>query len=183
MRSFLVLWSLLSLAILAAAQDKWVPPGNYAQPFIPRVSTPVAGPEALATPSLPLNSFLPSEGATNATAGNIAGAANSTLSIVSGGPALIFHRISWYGPGIRRPADAAVSPPASQSRPRQDWGAAVWQSGYGVAQLTAGSRASPKARRVYGNADIARTAERQGFMRMGNAVVRSDRGSLLVSAQ
>src|SRR5271167_1136627 len=83
MRSLKTLSMILLLSGLAAAQttviggtaSNWVPAyGVYAAPFVPLVTTP----------SVTLATVSPSAvGASNATFGNVAGATNATLSIVS----------------------------------------------------------------------------------------------------
>ncbi|HMH01563.1 MAG TPA: hypothetical protein VK555_09125, partial [Terriglobales bacterium] len=85
MRQLLIFCLAIILPALAAGQAtvisgytvNWVPPGTYAQPFVPLLSTP----------SMSFESISPSPvGATNATAGNVAGATNATLSVSPAGP-------------------------------------------------------------------------------------------------
>ena len=68
------LWVLLLSCGLAMSQGEWVPPGTYAQPFVSRISTPSAAPESILPPFLSLDSPSLTVGATNAGAGNVAGA-------------------------------------------------------------------------------------------------------------
>jgi hypothetical protein len=103
MRRFALLCTLLAGAVLASAQNggqsitpgyagNWESPGMYAQPNVPLVSTP-----SVSLDATPVSAV----GARNATAGNVAGATNSTLSIVSqpaNGP---FAALAWYGSGQR----------------------------------------------------------------------------------
>src|SRR5438105_3211145 len=85
----------------AWGQGDFVPPGTYAQPSAPRLTTPSASPEAVGTPSLSLDSPSSIAGASNATAGNIAGAANSTLSVDSTGSGVQVNQPLWYSPGVQ----------------------------------------------------------------------------------
>jgi hypothetical protein len=101
MRQVIFLWVVLLSCGLAMSQGDWVPPGTYAQPFVSRISTPSAAPESIPTPFLSLHSPSPATGATNATFGNVAGAAASTLSVVSSGPGVQFNRPLWYASGAK----------------------------------------------------------------------------------
>ena len=74
MRQVILLWVLLLSCGLAMSQGEWVPPGTYAQPFVSRISTPSAAPESILPPFLSLDSPSLTVGATNAGAGNVAGA-------------------------------------------------------------------------------------------------------------
>src|ERR1700730_18734100 len=98
MRSLKHLCWVLLLSGLAAAQatvmggsaSNWVPAyGVYAAPFVPLVTTP----------SVTLATVSPSAaGASNATFGNLAGATNATLSIVTQPPVGVYTEPVWYGP-------------------------------------------------------------------------------------
>ncbi len=55
MRQLLAVCVLLLCCGFASAQDAWTYPGQYAEPSAPRLSTPVASPGALPTPSLALD--------------------------------------------------------------------------------------------------------------------------------
>jgi len=55
MRLLFALCVLLLCCGFASAQDAWTYPGQYAEPFAPRLSTPVASPGALPTPFLTLD--------------------------------------------------------------------------------------------------------------------------------
>ncbi len=92
----------LSLVLLltgfAAAQattiggyaSNWAPPyGVYAAPFVPLVVTPEVSLEAVSPASV---------GASNATFGNVAGARNSTLEIMTPPPVGVYTVPVWYGP-------------------------------------------------------------------------------------
>src|SRR5437588_347302 len=89
MRRLLIAFCFVALCGLASAQvtvisgyaSNWTPgysvyqtPGAYAAPFVPLVTTP----------SVSIETGLPMQiGASNATAGNVAGATNATISIVA----------------------------------------------------------------------------------------------------
>jgi hypothetical protein len=102
MRRFALLCTLFVGAVLASAQNdghatsisvhagNWEPPGVYALPNVPLVSTP-----SVSLDAAPVSVV----GASDATAGNVSGATNSTLSVVSqprNGP---FAPLAWYGSG------------------------------------------------------------------------------------
>jgi hypothetical protein len=173
MRQLIALWVVLLSCGLAMSQNGWVPPGNYARLSVPRISTPSASPESVLTPSLSLNSPSPAAGATNATAGNVAGAVDSTFSVLSSGSGVQFNQPLWYAPGVAlNPLPNAAGSPWEQlqaepsgERREFEFGAATFQSSYGVAQLAALSGARGKARRVYTNSDIARLNDSNGLIR------------------
>ncbi len=156
--------TLLLLCGLASGQTRWVPPGTYSEPFAPRLATPTAPPQALATPFLTLDS--PSL---------VAGASNETMNDATGS-SVHFNQPVWYAPGVQlSPAVAqlSVSPGQAQVSSRNmasreshgiELGAARFQSSYGAAQL-AGNRPGRKASRVFTNPDVARVNETNGMIR------------------
>jgi hypothetical protein len=102
MRKFALLCSLLAAGNLAFAQHSqavgnWQPPGVYAMPNVPLIRTP-----SVSLDAAPMSAV----GASNATAGNVAGATNSTLSSVSLPANRPFATLTWYRPG-ERPSNAA----------------------------------------------------------------------------
>jgi len=111
MRQLIPVWVVLLSCGLAMSQGDWTPLGNYAQPFVSRISTPSAAPGSIPPPFLSLKSPSLTAGATNATAGNVAGAATSTLSIVSSGSGVQFNQPLWYGPGVKFDPQAAYAEP------------------------------------------------------------------------
>ena len=170
MRSLSGFWMMLLLSGLAAAQADWNPPGNYAEPFVPRLATPSASFGAVMTPTLSLDSPPLVVGASDATAGNVAGAGNTTSSVVTTGQPVYFNRPLWYAPGVQpyegveefsSPAQTAASTPAPGGF---EFGAATFQSSYGVARLMA-ENARRKAIRVYTNPDVARVNDNNGLVR------------------
>jgi len=187
MRQFIGLWLMLLVCGFAMSQNDFVPPGTYAQPSAPRVTTPSAPPEAVGTPSLSLDSSSPTAGASNATAGNVAGAANSTLSVESTGPGVQVNQPLWYAPGVQlsgpsyQAATSSAQVKLSKKEgeislyPRQfDWGAATFQSSYGAAELAAMSGARQKATRVYTNPDVARVNDGNGIVKFRGKTERVD---------
>jgi hypothetical protein len=166
MRGLLIAFSLLALCGLASAQvtvisgyaSNWVPgysvyqtPGAYAAPFVPLVTTP----------SVSIETGLPTQiGASNATAGNVAGATNSTISIVAPNMSA--------APGVQSTPELA---PRSQSEPGTqnaavstsgfEFGAASFEGSIGASQLFA-SRQQQRPARTITNDDIARLNQQNG---------------------
>lgn len=131
--------------------------GVYAIPFVPRVITP----------SFTLETVSPSAvGASNATFGNVAGATNATLSIVTPPPVGVFSRPVWYGPNPDSPnaslplvVFAGAPREAEVERPGHapsEVGPASYQSTIGVATLNAAAGPGRKASRTYTNQDVDR---------------------------
>ena len=85
--------------VIGGTASNWAPAyGVYAAPFVPLVTTP----------SVTLATVSPSAvGASNATFGNVAGATNATLSIVSQPPVGVYTQPVWYGPSAETPAESA----------------------------------------------------------------------------
>jgi hypothetical protein len=147
MRQFFALGFVLLCCAFASAQDAWVYPGQYAEPSAPRLSTPIAYPDALSTPILTLD-----------TPPLAVGASNSTLQNATGSP-VYYNQPLMYGPGVQYVQASSV--PSAQSFPatsggkrRIDLGAATSQMDYGVAQL-AGIVPRKKAKKTYTNPDVA----------------------------
>jgi hypothetical protein len=169
MRLLSALWLLFLCCGMASGQDTWIPPGDYAQPFVPRVATPSVPPESLITPSLTLDAPAP-----------VAGASSNTGSAT--GSSVHFNRPVWYEPGVQFTSTfyESSNPPAqrpddfggpSRALRRFESGAATFQDSQGVAQL-AGDRARRKAVRVYTNPDVARLNDTNGTIRYGGKVER-----------
>jgi hypothetical protein len=169
MRSLLALTSALLVSAFAAAQatiisgyaSNWPPAyGVYAAPFVPLVNTP----------SATLGSgFQAQVGASNATAGNVAGATNATLSLAS--PAVVEPQGAIVGqaPPLS-PETASSQTEAAESRPNLrvgfEFGVASFQNNYGVAQLEAAARPKQTAR-VYTNQDVEQLNQNNGEVRYG----------------
>ena len=143
------------------------PPGVYAQPFVPRLSTP----------SMSFENVSPSPvGASNATAGNVAGATNATLSVFPAGA------VVQYPPTLAlEPANSLIgfqeepelntqtesqaeTTSSNEPRPLQ-LGLASFQASYGVAQLAATSRARQQAKHLYTNLDVERMNQMTGMVK------------------
>ena len=170
MRSLHGFWMILLFSGLAAAQAYWTAPGNYAEPFVPRLDTPSASFGAVMTPTLSLDTPPLVVGASDATPGNVAGAGNATSSVVTTEQPVYFNQPLWYAPGVQpyegveevsSPAETAVSAPPPGGF---EFGVATFQSSYGVAQLM---KAQRKANRVYRNPDVARVNDKNGTVRYG----------------
>ena len=139
----------------AAAQNDQVLPGTYAQPFAPRLATPSAPPEALATPSLTLDAPVLTVGA-------------STSMMSATGLPVSVNQPLWYAPGV--PFNTPVTTPSLSAAPTAssygiELGAAMFQSSYGVAQL-ASTISRGKAKRVYTNQDVASVNDTNGLIKL-----------------
>src|SRR5437016_11960802 len=142
MRRLLIAFCFVALCGLASAQvtvisgyaSNWAPgysiyqtPGAYAAPFVPLVTTP----------SVSIETGLPMQiGASNATAGNVAGATNATISIVAPNMSA--------SPGVQSTPEVGPRPesePSSQSvgvsTSGFELGAADFEDSVGAAHLLA----------------------------------------------
>jgi hypothetical protein len=166
MRSLNTLCMILLLSGLAAAQvviggtaGNWAPGyGVYAAPFVPLVTTP----------SVTLATVSPSAvGASNATFGNVAGATNATLSMVSQPPVGVYTQPVWYGPSANEETPAALISEATHGQRAHgfDVGVASFQSSEGAARLMASSTASRKASRTYTNQDVDQVNQKNGSVK------------------
>jgi hypothetical protein len=165
MRSLNTLCMVLLLSGLAAAQatviggtaSNWVPAyGVYAAPFVPLVTTP----------SVTLATVSPSAvGASNATFGNMAGATNATLSIVSQPPVGVYTEPVWYGPSaaLETPAESVSPGRPAQRAHAFDVGVATWQSSQSVTHLMAAG--TKKASRTYSNQDVDQVNQKNGTVK------------------
>ncbi len=167
MRGLLIAFCFLALCGLASAQvtvisgyaSNWAPgysvyqtPGAYAAPFVPLVTTP----------SVSIETGLPMQiGASNATAGNVAGATNATISIVAPNMSA--------SPGLQSAQEVVASrtesEPSTQSAGVStsgfELGAASFEDSVGAAQLLA-SRPQQRPVRTITNDDIARLNQQNG---------------------
>ena len=160
------------LSALAAAQvvtsgyvtDWTPPPGMYAAPFAPLVTTPTVN---LPTPSLQV-------GASNATAANATGATSTTASRNNSGPEAAFERPAWYGqtPLLEPAEEASTEAGTTTAGQRFELGAARFQAGYGVAQLAAEQGLHGRAQRIYTNDDIVRLDQQNGMVKAGEKTER-----------
>src|SRR5271169_6228851 len=144
--------------VIGGAASNWVPAyGVYAAPFVPLVTTP----------SVTLATVSPSgAGASNATFGNVAGATNATLSIVTQPPVGVYTEPVWYGPSAaaETPAESAYEGRPAQRSHALNLGSASWQSSESVSYLMA-NRAGNKASRSYGNQDIDQVNQKNGTVK------------------
>jgi hypothetical protein len=166
MRHLLALSVVLLGCVFASGQTRWIEPGTYSEPFSPRLSTPVASPQALPTPSLTLDSPSPVAGASNGT---------TSAAIDSG---VHVNQPLWYAPDVQfnQPLflDSKIASAQAQANfmeaeaqreeDRYESGAAVSEMSYGVAKLKSQGQ-GPKAGRVYTNADVARISEAAGTVK------------------
>jgi hypothetical protein len=132
-------------------------PGAYAGPFEPLV----------VTPSVSLEQYSPSPvGASNATAGNVAGAANSTLSLTAPLNGAVVSRAVWYGEAA--PESEVLMPHMHGWRERGSgagfgFGSAQLSNSVGLATLISegyGGPARVKAAKVYTNQDVDAAREK-----------------------
>jgi len=167
MRKLFALVVLLLCCGFMSAQDAWTYPGQYAAPFDPRLSTPIASPGALPTPFLTLN-----------TPPLTVGASNSTLENAAGSP-VYFNQPLVYQPGVQYKSPVQVSsgssaqtfPAISGGRNGIDLGAATFQMDYGVAQL-AGIAPRKRAKKTYTNPDVAGINEATNTIKFRGKVER-----------
>lgn len=139
------------------------PAGWYpATPFVPVVTTPM----------ISLQNFSPSPvGASNATAGNVAGATNSTLSIVAPAMSASYTVPVWYGYGTAAPIITVAAPPAAPAEAAR--AKAYFESGVarlgkrgGIADAVKVAKAQTKpAKRTYTNEDIDRINQQKGTVK------------------
>jgi len=146
--------------IIGGSAGNWAPGyGVYAAPFVPLVTTP----------SVTLATVSPSAaGASNATFGNVAGATDATLSIVSQPPVGVYTQPVWYGPSAA--AEETSAGPMSEARHGHrdhalDLGVASWQGNQSVAHLMASSTAGKKAARTYTNQDVDHVNQTNGTVK------------------
>lgn len=151
-------WAAAQATVIGGTANTWAPAyGVYAAPFVPLVTTP----------SVTLATVSPSAaGASNATFGNVAGASDATLSIVSQPPVGVYTQPVWYGPS------ATAETPQSMSEARHghiahafDVGAASWQSSLSVTNLMASSTGGKKAARTYTNQDVDQINQTNGTVK------------------
>ena len=158
MRPLVSLLVVVCCCIFAAAQSDQAFPGTYAQPFSPRLTTPSAPPEALATPSLTLDTPVLT-----------VGASTSTMSATS--LPVYVNQPLWYAPGVRfsAPSTSAAPTTTGASGHGIELGAAMFQSSYGAAQLV-GTGVRAKAKRVYTNQDVASVNDSNGLIKFRGKV-------------
>jgi hypothetical protein len=167
MRVVNIVCLVLLLSGLAAAQatviggtaSNWVPAyGVYAAPFVPLVTTP----------SVTLATVSPSgTGASNATFGNVAGASNTTLSIVTQPPVGVYTEPVWYGPSaaVETPGESVSEVRRSPRAQAFNIGSATWQSSQSVGYLMANRSGGNKASRSFSNQDVDNVNQKNGTVK------------------
>src|SRR5581483_1651611 len=158
MRQMTIFCTLVLLCGFAAAQatviggyaGNWPPAyGVYAAPFVPLV----------VTPSVSLSTFSPSPaGASNATGNLVAGATNSTLSMVNTPPQTVLTVPTWYGPTPSQVIAGVAQTEVASEPARHGHGFAVgsasFQIDHGAAELAGLSKPGGKAQRSFTNQSI-----------------------------
>jgi len=145
--------------LIGGSASNWAPAyGVYAAPFVPLVTTP----------SVTLATVSPSAaGASNATFGNVAGATDATLSMVSQPPVGVYTQPVWYGPSATAeiPMQSASEARSSQRAHAFDVGVASWPSSVSVTNLMASSTGGKKAARTYTNQDVDQVNQTNGTVK------------------
>lgn len=157
--------------VIGGTAGNWAPPyGVYAAPFVPLVVTPEVSLETVSPSSV---------GASNATFGNVAGARNSTLEIVTQPPVGVYTVPVFYGPKPGEHHGAAMEMHREiememrggmrehegmheEHMRHGEVGVTSWQSSHSVKQLMASAAPVKKASRTYTNADIDRFNQSTG---------------------
>ena len=179
MRRFTVLGVALFLSSLALGQTPMVHAGYYGSgPFVPLVTTP----------SVSLQTVSPSPvGATNATTGLIAGAADSTLSLVNGNTSSVYTQAVWYSGGgapmLSSPAVSLAAKPLHRGEMRgearterrehehAETGLRGWTYFASAAETTspveasAAAKSGRKATRTITNQDIDQENQKTGMVK------------------
>ena len=165
MRQVVILCAVLALASLAVGQTVVI--SGYASNWVPGTAAPVPFVPLLTTPTVSLDPVNLAVGASNATAGNVAGAVNSTLSINSNGPGAQFAQPVWSNSSSFAQMQPEAAPVAGAVGGGQgfQWGVASFQDSYGVAQLLAMSRPAKRASKTYTNPDVARLNSSNGLVK------------------
>jgi hypothetical protein len=137
-------------SVISGYASNWL----YGFPFVPLVTTP----------SVAIETGMPTQvGASNATAGNVAGASNSTLSLLPAG----------NEPGPKPPAAEQSANPQEQNAGAAapahrglELGVASFESSKGIARLVAARPQGPPAR-TFTDQDIQRLNEKTGQVEYG----------------
>jgi hypothetical protein len=145
--------------VIGGTASNWAPVyGVYAAPLVPLVTTP----------SVTLATVSPSAvGASNATFGNVAGATDATLSVVSQPPVGVYTQPVWYGPSAAGETPMESMPEARHAQRAHafDVGVASWQSSESVTHLMASSSGAKKAARTYTNQDVDQVNQKNGTVK------------------
>jgi hypothetical protein len=134
--------------VIGGYASTWVaPPGAYAVPLMPLVTTPSI---EFAPPPLEV-------GASSATAGNRVGATSSDLAVETPSPYSPITRLLAPEMMLSSPTREAGAGPSQNGS--LDLGAATFQSDYGVAQLAKNLGPRRRAAKTYTNDDLHRLQE------------------------
>lgn len=177
MRTLPVLCAILLFSVLAFSQN--IGRGHYPYgwgPYVPLITTP----------SVSFQTISPNPvGATNATGGLIAGATNSTLSMVSANPNAVYTLPLWYSGGGTPLISPAVNSPLHAMRmepmermetahheretARRAWTylSSLEQTASPTAAASA-AKGGKKAARTYSNQDVERQNQKNGMVKYDN---------------
>jgi len=178
--SFRVLGGILLISSCALGQttfeanrNQWIAPGTYATPIQPLITTPSTAAENIATPSISLDPVFLTAGASNATAGNQAGA-STFLSGQDLAATAQFATQAWYGPAV--PVTQAPSETEStesfQPSTGFEFGIAQFDFNRGAGRVM--TKPQWHAQRVYTEADVARVNDKNGTVRFKGKTERMD---------
>jgi len=139
--------------VVSGYASNWMPaPGTYAAPFVPLVSTP----------SVALETGLPPQvGASNATAGNVAGATSAPL----------------FSTSVMQATGSAAPQANAVEQNRQggfEFGVARFENSQGVAQLVGASGKHAQTASSYTNADVDQLKQRNGTVQFEGKTERLD---------
>ena len=183
MRPYLVLCAVILIAVAAFGQQPVPRPygGYYGAgygPYVPLISTPMLSLETVSPNSV---------GASNATTGLVAGATNSTLSMIEGSTSSEYTVPVWYQGGAplttsdvhiwpeplgreRHPMRGEMRGPMGEEHEHARQEARSWMYFTGSEHTAsvagaAGAKGSVKPSRVYGNDDVNRQNDNNGFVK------------------
>ena len=179
--SFKVLGGILLIASCALGQTtleanrkQWIAPGTYATPIQPLITTPSTAAENIATPLISLGPVFLTAGASNATAGNQAGA-STFLSGQDLAATAQFATQAWYGPAVpvRQARSETESTESFQPSTGFEFGIAQFDFNR-AAGLRVMTKPQSHAQRVYTEADVARVNDKNGTVRFKGKTERMD---------
>jgi hypothetical protein len=139
-----------------------VPPGAYAVPLVPLITTPIYD---FPTPPLEV-------GASNATIGTVAGATNSAPAFVVPSSYPLIAPLLAPGLAFSSPTSEGNSATADSRKRSFDLGVAKFESDYGVAELVAKSRPRAHAAKTYTNDDVNRLNQNTGEVKFKGKIER-----------
>ena len=141
------------VTVVSGYAGNWNPPGTYAAPFVPLVSTPSAG----------IETGLPTQvGASNATSGNVAGASSSPITAATSMPPAYSPETPQVTPNEHPPATGF------------EFGIARFESSQGVGQLVGSYGKHAQTAKMYTNADVDQLNQANGTVQYGGKTERLD---------